>query len=413
MNLPDKMIEIRPAWIHRVVNSMARGSGVREKFQDQLDRFYNLLSQAVVTGDAAWMDSILYDWTNAPTESDLREGEKNISSVLNKMLTTTFELLREDLVEKEAIELMGAILPVFMYSLDKAARLEMETRITYISNELVAVQIKLEKLDRSKSSFISVAAHELKTPLTLIEGYTSMIRDLAENGGSTPGQMDLLIEGVNNGINRLRTIIDDMIDVSLIDNNLLSLNFQPIWLNQIFSLIHNELNTSIASRKQVFILEEFPGSEIMIFADPERLYQAFRNILSNAIKYTPDEGTLTISGRTLPGFIEITIQDTGIGISTQDQETIFEKFIQLGNISLHSSGKTKFMGGGPGLGLPIARGIIEAHGGTIWVESEGHDQDKCPGSTFHILLPARNEPPDPAISRLFGVDRQGKASQPA
>ena len=124
-------------------------------------------------------------------------------------------------------------------------------------------------------------------------------------------------------------------------------------------------------------------------------------MVSNAIKFTPDKGQITIDGRSLPGFIEITIADTGIGISPENQSVIFEKFGQVGRINLHSSGKTKFKGGGPGLGLPITRGIIEAHGGTIWVESEGFDEEKSPGSTFHILLPIRTERIDPKISKLF------------
>ena len=80
---------------------------------------------------------------------------------------------------------------------------------------------------------------------------------------------------------------------------------------------------------------------------------------------------------------------------------IFEKFGRLGNVSLHSSGKIKFKGGGPGLGLSIAKGIIEAHGGAIWVESPGYDEKACPGSTFHILLPIRRKPPDEKIAKLY------------
>ncbi len=406
MNAIEILTKIRSSWIRRLVNSMARGAGVRENFQDQLEKFYDLMNQSVVTGDPAWVDTLLYEWANALTQSDLREGEKNISAVLNRMLTTTFDFAREDLTERDAMELMGAVLPIFTYSLEKAARYEMETHVAYISNELVDMQTKLERLDRSKSSFISVAAHELKTPLTLVEGYTTMMRDIAKGENDGNGQMDSLIEGVNTGIRRLRSIVDDMIDVSLIDNNMLALNFQPVWLNHILALIHNELADSIKNRKQIFNQQDFPGSDQMFFADPERLYQAFRNLLSNAIKYTPDGGQVTVTGRTLPGFIEVTITDSGIGISAEDQETIFEKFGQLGNVSLHSSGKTKFKGGGPGLGLPIARGIVEAHGGTIWVESEGHDEKKCPGSTFHVLLPMRTEPPDPTIAKLFGVDNK-------
>jgi signal transduction histidine kinase len=318
------------------------------------------------------------------------------------MMMITYEIAREELNEPEALEALGAVLPVFTYGLEKAAQYETETRVTYISNELAGVQQKLERLDRSKSNFISVAAHELKTPLTLIEGYTAMMREIAKNNPSE--QLNTLIDGINNGIHRLRSLVDDMIDVSLIDNNLLDLNFQPVWINQILRLLEGELIGSVSGRKQVFELHQFPGSEQMLYGDPERLYQTFRNILSNAIKYTPDGGRIIVDGRSLPGFIEVKISDTGIGISPEDQEQIFEKFGQLGNASLHSSGKTKFKGGGPGLGLPIARGIIEAHGGAIWVESDGHDEVKCPGSTFHVLLPVRSEPPDRKLSKLFGVE---------
>lgn len=116
------------------------------------------------------MDPVLYDWSAAPTQSDLREGEKNISAVLNHMFLITFELAREDLTGQDAMELIGVVLPVFTFSLEKAARYEMEKHVAFVSNELSNVKNKLERLDRSKSNFISVAAHELKTPLTLIKG---------------------------------------------------------------------------------------------------------------------------------------------------------------------------------------------------------------------------------------------------
>jgi signal transduction histidine kinase len=124
-------------------------------------------------------------------------------------------------------------------------------------------------------------------------------------------------------------------------------------------------------------------------------------VITNAIKYTPDGGKISVDGRTLPGFVEITVTDTGIGIAPENHTRIFEKFGRLGNVSLHSTGKTKFKGGGPGLGLPITKGVIEAHGGAIWVESDGYDEVRCPGSTFHILLPIRKTPPDDKTAKLF------------
>jgi len=98
-----------------------------------------------------------------------------------------------------------------------------------------------------------------------------------------------------------------------------------------------------------------------------------------------------ISGRKLTDFIEITLMDSGIGIDPDDQTQIFKKFGRLGSAELHSSGKVKFKGGGPGLGLTIAKGIIEAHGGSIWVESKGYDEERFPGATFHVLLPQRRD----------------------
>jgi signal transduction histidine kinase len=280
----------------------------------------------------------------------------------------------------------------------------METRVAHISSEMEKVQKQMARVDRSKSAFISVAAHELKTPITLIEGYASMMEDLLQQGKGT--NFESLLAGMNTGIDRLRGIVEDMIDVSMIDNHLLQLNFQPMQVAQMLEALYLEVEPIVELRKLTLNIKEFNGNREWIYIDAGRIMQAVRNVINNAIKFTPDGGMITIDGRTMAGFIEVTIADTGIGIAVEDQSTIFEKFDQLGRVDLHSSGKTKFKGGGPGLGLPIARGILDAHGGSIWVESEGYDEIRHPGSTFHILIPARTESPDPKMTKLF--DTLGK-----
>ncbi|HVN16501.1 MAG TPA: HAMP domain-containing sensor histidine kinase [Anaerolineales bacterium] len=404
MTAQELLNKIRDPWTQRVSQTLARGSGVRESFEQQLIRFFDLMEQAVLTGDSGWLDSILYDWARSPTETDLDQGQYHVAFVMNQMISLTIEVARETLEEQDALDLIATIIPVFTYGVEVVSRYEMETRVAHISNEMTDVQKKMEQLDRSKSNFIAVAAHELKTPLTLIEGYTSMMRDMmSEESG-----VDNLLQGVNIGIQRLRQIVDDMIDVSLIDNHLLSLNWQPIQMAQLLDLLRLEVQPTANQRHQELVIEKFSGSETWIYADPERIYQALRNVMNNAIKFTPDNGKVCVNGRTLPGFIEITVADTGIGISPEDQTLIFEKFGQIGKAELHSSGKTKFKGGGPGLGLAISRGIVEAHGGTIWVESEGYDEKNLPGSTFHILLPSRTEAGDPRITKLFEGLEQSK-----
>lgn len=399
MSIQDNLSHIRPNLQKRASSALARGAGVRENFQDQLNRFFDLLEQALESGDAAWMDPLLQDWSRTRTETDLEEGERNVTALLSQIVLLTQETARDNLNKSQALELLSALLPIYLRCIERVTTYESEGRIAYMSNELAKMNRVVVRLDKSKSNFVAVAAHEFKTPLTLIEGYAAMIGELLP---PEMEQIQTLLRGVHNGLHRLRDLVNDMLDVSMIDNNMLPLNMQPVWLNRMFKLLKAELLPILQQRRQELEIRPFKGAEELLFADPGRLYQALKNLINNGIKFTPDGGRITIHGRLLPGFVEVTISDTGIGIALENQDAVFEKFEQQGDVSLHSSGKTKFKGGGAGMGLPIAKGIIEAHGGSIWVESPGCDEKACPGSTFHILLPLRTQPEDPGLAKLFG-----------
>jgi signal transduction histidine kinase len=401
----DSLKKIKDIWITKVSRRLARGEGTRILFRVQLESFHGLMSQAIESGDPAWLNPILDEWVEARTQTDLENPDNTLVPFLEQILLATNEVANENMEETEALQFIGAILPIFTYAFGYAAKKETILRGEHISKKFEGARQSLERLDRSKSDFIAIAAHELKTPLTLIEGYASMFKDRLTDmdGGS---QNLVLLKGIENGTLRLRQIVDDMIDVSMIDNQMLSLNFQPVWINRLLLMVQNEFRPIVMERNLTLEIRSFMGSEEMTFGDEERLFQALRNVISNAIKYTPDKGAIRVDGRLLPGFVEILIEDTGIGIDPEFHATIFEKFGWLGEAALHSSGKTKFKGGGPGLGLPITKGIVEAHGGTIWVESEGYDEVKCPGSKFHILLPIRKEPPDKKMATLFRTSLQ-------
>ncbi len=139
-----------------------------------------------------------------------------------------------------------------------------------------------------------------------------------------------------------------------------------------------------------------------ISGDELRLVQAFRNVILNAIKYTPDGGRIDITGRVEGDEAVVTVRDSGIGIDPALLALIFEKFFRAQDPNYHSTGTTKFMGAGPGLGLTIARGVVQAHGGRIWAESEGCDPERYPGSTFTIALPLT---PPALAQRLDELER--------
>ncbi len=393
MSKPSEILQkLFPVIENRVVLELTRGSLLKDEIAGQFQIFFNHLLQTVETGDPSWFDPLLEEWANSLTQSDLEDE----SMIINDFITQLISILNQTIVEnskaEQAVQLITILLPIYSYLFNKTANIETNQKIQYLSKQVEKAKSDLAKLDESKSNFVAVAAHELKTPLTLIDGYTSMLIDVILKQNNN----DLLVftNGILNGSKRLRGIIEDMIDVSLLENNLLNLNYQPFWLNRILEFVLLELSPVSKERDISINIHDFDGYNLMNYGDSERLIQLFKNLIINAIKFTPDGGIININGRKLTGFIEVLISDTGIGINQEDQTIIFEKFNRLGNIALHSSSKTKFKGGGPGLGLPIAKGIAEAHGGSIWVESSGYSETDFPGSTFHILLPLLDKLPE-------------------
>ncbi len=249
----------------------------------------------------------------------------------------------------------------------------------------------LERLDRAKLDFIQVAAHELRTPLTVMRGYASMLL-----GEPTIRENAMLLEitqGIVNGSQRLHEIVNNMLDVQKIDNDTLEAAAVPVSIPVVVHGIIMDFQDAIVERRLKVELDvDNPDQILHIEADPGLVNKALYHLVMNAIKYTPDGGTIRIAcayevDEELDEVAHITIADTGIGIAPEYQRLIFEKFYRLGEVALHSSGKTAFKAGGPGLGLAIARGAVNAHGGRIWVESDGNDEQLLPGSVFHVILP--------------------------
>ena len=269
------------------------------------------------------------------------------------------------------------------------------TEITQLNDELSSTNRRLEKLDKAKTDFIAIASHELRTQLTQVRGYADLLTESVREGNPSLPQMAQISQGIGRAALRLEEILTAMLDVSQIDAQALAITRTPLTLMSVLRFSVENYTEAIKARAQILTVEGIDDLP-PVQGDFKRLCQAFLNVIGNCIKYTPDGGTVSIKGRTLAGepgdgsgaFVEIVIADSGIGINKEDQELIFEKFYRVGSIDLHSTGHTKFKGAGPGLGLPIAKGVIEAHGGKIWVESEGQDETRCPGSTFHIFLPA-------------------------
>lgn len=244
----------------------------------------------------------------------------------------------------------------------------------------------LEQMDRTKIRFIQVSAHELRTPLTLVQGYAQMVQMKAKDNKD----FEKYARGIMDGAARMVDIIDNLLDVSRIDSNLLEIMPVDVEIRELIEKAEKNFKPSFEERGLSFTTEGLDHLPV-VKADRDLLYKVFYHVIGNAIKYTPNGGSIHVCGRVIKEFkhppeVEIQIKDTGIGIDPQYHELVFEKFYQTGDVLLHSSGKTKFKGGGPGLGLAIARGIMDAHHGRIWLKSPGYNEETYPGTTVFIRL---------------------------
>jgi signal transduction histidine kinase len=280
--------------------------------------------------------------------------------------------------------------------------------IERLNQELTTANRQLARLDQAKSNFIGVASHELRTPLTHIRGYNDMLADMLQAGAVTPDSGFKMTQAVSKGVQRLEAIVNTMFDVSKIDTETLDLAPTLTPLDSIVQMAVDNWAEALKERQQTLTIEDLTSLPPII-ADGARLRQVFTQLIQNAIKFTPDGGQIRVTGRLHMDnkmqppqqLVEIVIADSGIGIAAEDLERIFDKFYRVGSASLHSTGQTKFRGAGPGLGLTVARGVIEAHGGQIWAESPGYDEEKFPGSQFHLLLPVRSTRLELASSKEF------------
>jgi signal transduction histidine kinase len=232
-------------------------------------------------------------------------------------------------------------------------------------------------VERMKSEFVAMVSHELRTPLTSIKGYVDMLLD--GDAGLLADEHLELLRIVKSNADRLLLLINDLLDMSKIEAGKLSLHRIPLDLRPLIWQVAAALRPHLDAKQQRLTLdlpETSPdGSAPLIAGDAARLSQILTNLLSNAIKYTPQNGEITIRLTKEPPWLCIAVQDTGIGMTLEEQDHIFDRFYRARNRATRETS-------GTGLGLAITRSLVELHDGRITVESQpGH------GSTFRVYIP--------------------------
>ncbi|MCS7251084.1 MAG: GAF domain-containing protein [Anaerolineae bacterium] len=253
--------------------------------------------------------------------------------------------------------------------------------------------------ERAKNEFISTVSHELRTPMTSIKGYVDLL--LLGSGGPLSEVQRRFLQIVKANADRLKVLVDDLLDISRMESGRLQLDLRPVPLEAAVEAVVASLKARIDEKNQQLELD-LPESLPHVRADKDRLIQILSNLVSNANKYTPEGGRICIRARAENQEVHVEVCDTGIGIPPEALPRIFERFYRVDDPRVHETP-------GTGLGLSIVKTLVELHGGRIWVESEVGK-----GSTFHFTIPVASEatisPQHPSAARPAHVRAEGSSS---
>ena len=228
---------------------------------------------------------------------------------------------------------------------------------------------ELNEVDKLKNDFIAIASHELRTPLSVILGYATFLKEDAQ------GEVSAHASAVLNSALRMRNLIEDMTNLRYLKLGEAELNREHLPLAAIFQSAQNDVLGMVEAKGHVLEVT-MPDMSLVVVVDRIKFGMALTNLLNNAIKFTPSGGWITLTYERKPGAVWIEVRDNGVGIPQDQLERIFEEFHQVEDHMTRQHG-------GMGLGLSIAKALVEAHGGRIWAESDGPGR----GSTFYINLP--------------------------
>ena len=247
----------------------------------------------------------------------------------------------------------------------------LEVRVKERTKELAEANIQLVKLNKMKSDFVSAVSHELRTPLTSIKGYASIL-SAGRLGDVTNVQKEKLTK-INVHSDELIKLVNDLLDIARIESGKIGMKIKHSSLTEIVESIVDLFFPQTDERKIKLELDT-PKEPVMVWMDSSQISRVFINLIGNALKFTPEKGKITI--KVIPGsdFINIEVADTGIGITPEDVNRIFDEFFRVDNV-INVEKK------GTGLGLSLVKKIVEAHKGRIWVTSEVGK-----GTAFHFTL---------------------------
>jgi len=338
-----------------------------------IKRYKTYVSQRLAEYLPSLQRAAIGDFSSSIRIPEEEDAFVELAVALTLMLNDLKEL---DLAKKQVVDKRDQVAGLQLEA-QRAKELQNTQKATLnMLEDLAETNEKLKELDKLKSDFVSTVSHELRTPLTIIKEGISIILDGLY--GTINDDQKKLLETSKSNVDRLARIINDLLDISKIEAHKLELRKEKIDICETTRKVVGEMHAHAQESNVDLVITCSPNS-INVLVDPDKLEEILINLLSNAVKFTPKGGKIKVEVVEVDGFAQISVFDTGRGISKKDQEKLFEKFQQFGRVA--GPGIK-----GTGLGLSIVKGLVELHGGKIWVESAINK-----GTKFIFTIPKISE----------------------
>jgi two-component system sensor histidine kinase GlrK len=322
----------------------------------------------------AYTQRSTYKKVNALSEADVNASKVAIvMGIVSLIFGLTISIFITINITKPLLTIKNKTREIAEGKFGRDLTLSSPPEIEELAKSFNSMCARLEAIEKMKSDFFSLMSHELRTPLTTIKEGTNLYIEGLEEGTATEKQKRLL-NIINEECNRLINLVNSLLDLSKMEAGMMTYNFSKTDLAPLIMKTSDEMEP-LAETKNIKLETEIGRELPHIDIDAERIMQALRNLVGNAVKFTPSDGNIRIYARSDDRGIKVSVSDTGCGISKEKNEAVFDKYHQA---ALANSGKVK----GTGLGLSIVRQIINAHGGKVWVENTTEQ-----GSTFSFVLP--------------------------
>lgn len=380
-----KLEAIYPQWSTESTQRISPLTTLNGNLQDQLNLFYQHLLHESEESLQEPIRKLFANWhTLIQKENAETISQPSLVGVIKEICLATQVSFINGLKEKEANTYFDQVYPLLLSSMEIAHEIEINALDPGTKTAIKPGEDLLAKVNLLQSEFFHLTSETLITPITLIEGYATMIETQISSLPERNSELEMLSDGLKNGVTRLTNLVDEMSYLALIDQKRLEINKQPISINQFLQKLERDFRGQL-SRRHLSLTFRVNNTDQIIHVDMDKLLYAIKILLHYAISTTPDEGNIEIITDTIQDKLQIQIIDDGLGLTAQQKGELFNK-LRKSDPGQQAARKFSNISGN---GMYIAKGILQGHFGSLWVDSPVFDDLDQPGKRFNLLVPIK------------------------